>query len=270
MIDNRPDDPTGILQHKDRFFGGRALIVLGGDSGKGWEKVRDEFKPDVILGANGTCLKIKDLDYHMIAENMTRAANLSAQGDERQKGFLQILTESHYAKFRLLSHRSWHLRHLMNEFENCISIRRWQWAGDRLPDSFSFRDYGEGFLSGWISRKRETWAPSVKVRVGTVAVQLLHMAGILGVAEVHTIGFDLCSKKSGKDHWYKYPKYEADRFRTENMFLEYKGLKTQHFWIETVEFLKSIRAFFERDGLRWVDHSGGLLQAEGMWCVNGK
>lgn len=268
MISVRPDNPVAMQAHHARFYGGTALVVLGGDSGRNWRALRDEIKPDVIIGANGTCLEIKCLDYHVITENMNRAAKLSIRGDARQQEFMRIITEPHEAQFRLLSHRSWNLRHLMNSSENCISIRRWQWEGWSLPDSFSLRQYGEGFLSGWISRRPDTWAPSVKVRVGTVAVQLLHLAGILGCKSVRTIGFDLCSKRTDADHWYKgYPKYQADRFRTESMFLEYKGLRTQYFWLETVQFLQSIRRFFERDGLEWIDHSDGLLQAEGLWSA---
>lgn len=265
---SRPDDPIAIMKHKDRFYGGKALIVLGGDSGKNWRKLRADLKADVVLGANGTCLEIKDLDYHLIAENMTRAAKLAARGDERQQGFMRIITEPHHAEFRLLSHRSWNLRHLMNESGNCISIRRWQWSGATLPDTFSFREYGEGFLTGWISRRPDTWRASVKVRVGTVAVQLLHLAGILGCFEVHTVGFDLCSKRVEADHWYAdYPRYQADRFRSERMFVTYKGLRTQQFWIETATFLKSIEPFFERDNLEWHDHSDGLLKVMGLKCA---
>ena len=253
---NRPDDPLAMQLHEGSFYGGKALVVLGGDSGKDWRKLRDEIQPDVILGANGTCIEIKCLDYHLIAENMTRAYKLASQGDRRQEGFMKIITTPHEAGVRLLSHRSWNLRHLMNQSDNCISIRRWQWNGESLPESFSFRHYGEGFLTGWISRHPETWAPSVKVRVGTVAVQLLHMAGILGCSEVHTIGYDLCSKRPNADHWYGgYPKYQADRFRT------------QHFWIETAEFLDTIWCFFERDKLKWIDHSNGLLKAMGLWSA---
>ena len=50
---NRPDNPTAVAMHEGRYFGGRALVVLGGPSGKSWESVRDKIKPDVILTANG-------------------------------------------------------------------------------------------------------------------------------------------------------------------------------------------------------------------------
>ena len=48
MNPKRPDDTLAIELHKDRFYGGTALIVLGGPSGKDWERLRDEIKPDVV------------------------------------------------------------------------------------------------------------------------------------------------------------------------------------------------------------------------------
>jgi hypothetical protein len=103
-----------------------------------------------------------------------------------------------------------------------------------------------------------------KVHVGTVGAQLLHMAGILGCAEVHTVGFDLMFCDNHAHHAYDYPLYKRDKFRTDKYRVEYKGIDTQWTWIETAQWLKEIEWIFERDGLKWFDHSGGLLKAEGL------
>ena len=50
------------------------MLVLGGPSGKDWRRLRNEIKPDVILGANGTCFEVPDLDFHLVVENMHMAA----------------------------------------------------------------------------------------------------------------------------------------------------------------------------------------------------
>jgi len=61
----RLDDPQGVNKFKGTYYGGKALLVLGGLSAENWEALRDEIKPDVILGANGTCFKIDNLDFHL-------------------------------------------------------------------------------------------------------------------------------------------------------------------------------------------------------------
>jgi hypothetical protein len=271
-MSNRPDDPIGVMRYKDAYYGGRALVILGGPSGDRWEEVKDEIKPDVILGANGACFKVKDLDFWMVSENMTRAYNITQDPKhieyERSRGFLSMFTERHSAKTRLISHWSWPILHLMNDVSNCVSIRRMQ--AEIIPERFSLRDYGDGYLFGWLTKTPGVWHRRIipGVRVGTVAAQLIHHAGILGCAEVHTVGFDLCSKRKDTDHWYEgYPKYQPDRFRTEKMFTTYEGLSTQWHWIETAEFMAGLEPIFQRDKLQWVDHSGGLLSAMGVWCA---
>lgn len=65
----RTDDPQGVMAHQDRFYGGTGLIVLGGPSGKTWEKLRDEIEPDVLLTVNGAT-RLPGADYWLLTENM--------------------------------------------------------------------------------------------------------------------------------------------------------------------------------------------------------
>ena len=256
----RPDDPLAIAAHKDRFYGGAALIVLGGPSGENWEELVKKIKPDVILTANGKT-DLPGADYWILAENMSYQNGYAERGNQRAKEFMRMVNAPNTAQFRLISHRSWHL--VRNQMD-CIRIRRIGWE---LIDqkNFSLRNYGEGFFYGPLFTRNECVRPSIRFHVGTVAAHLLHLAGILGCSEVHTVGMDFCFKD--KHHWYSHPQYEADRFRTEAMFTEYKGLQTQWDWIEGAQWLKSIEWVFERDGLEWFDYSDGLLKAEGLQCA---
>lgn len=264
---SRNDDYDGVMNFKDQHKDGIALIVLGGTSGSDWEDLRDNIQPDVILGANGTCFKIHDLDFHLVSENMHMAANRASQGIQRYQEIMGIFTRIHQAKTRLISCLSWDL--LNGEHENCISIRRW---GEADPDgyacqvkNFNVREYGDGYLHGRYVQKQNALKRGVKFRVGTVAAHLLHHAGILGVREVHTIGFDMCFKDSDSHHWYRYPTYQVDKFRQEAMFTEWDNLKTQHDWLEGAIWLaEEIDPMFRREGLTWYDHSDGLLKAVGM------
>lgn len=260
----RPDDPAGVMQHAGRFKGGKALVVLGGYSGARWRSVYQEIKPDCVIGANGVNAMITGLDYWMICENMTRSARLAEKGDKRSIELMAMFHRNALAQVKLVSHWSWHL---LKDKTNCINIRRKGYELEEIPGSFTFREYGEGFLAGGIFKHKEAWQPKVLVRAGTVGLQAIHMAGILGVSEVHTIGYDLMFKEADRHHWYQHPTYEADRFRTEKAFLNWKGISTQWAWVETAMYLKGIEYLFEWDNLLWVDHSDGLLKVEGLKCA---
>ena len=256
----RSDEPEKVEAFKDSVYDGRALIVLGGPSASEWEKVRDEIKPDVLIGVNGVNTVIDDLDFYLLTENMNRTALMAKRGDQRGLDFIRMVNLNN-AKVRMISHRS---INLVTDRSNVISVRREGY--ETVPDDFTFRNYGRGFMSGPIMKQEGAWtSPSVKIRVGTVAIQAIHLAGILGCREVHTIGYDLMFGKT--HHWFKYPEYIADRFRTDKMFVDYKDVKTQYFWIETARFLKTLEPVFKRDNLVWRDHSDGLLKIERLWCA---
>lgn len=252
----RLDDPAGVTEHAGKYAGGVALVVLGGYSAVNWAELYAKIKPDVILGANGVNSIVHDLDYWMIAENMTRTARRAKEGEPDAIQYMEMFHRDAGAKVKLVSHHSWPHLH---STRNCIKIRRHEYLID--GSDFSFREYRYGFLQGWVLRHTEAGTP---VNVGTVAVHLLHMAGILGAAEVHTIGYDLMFRDDTRHHAYDYPVYQPDRFRTPEAFVEYKGVKSQWFWIETAQYLKQIEPLFERDGLVWRDHSNGLLTLEGL------
>jgi hypothetical protein len=259
----RLDDPATVAEHKDKFKDKKALIVLGGYSASDWEKLRDELHPDLIIGANGVNAIVPNLDYWLCAENMTRSNGLSKQTDSYGLELMEMFHREAGAKYKMVSHRSWGL---LRDTKNCIKIRRNGRELNELGD-FSFRDYGMGFLAGGISRHVEAWQKKVEIYVGTVAFQCLHLAGVLGCSEVHTIGFDLCFKEKKRHHAYQYPTYKADRYRTEEMFTTYKGVSTMWAWIETAQYLKAMEWMFKRDGIDWHDHSDGLLKIEGLDCT---
>lgn len=258
---SRPDDPIAVQAHKDRFYGGKALVILGGSSGASWRKIKQQVKPDVILTANGNT-DIPDAEYWILAENMEYQHAEMLSGSKRGKEFMRMVNAPNTAKFRLVSHRTWKF---LENTDNTISIRRTGW--EFQPDDFNLREYGEGFFYGTIFSRPECVQPGIRYHVGTVACHMLHLAGILGCFEVHTIGMDLCFKGEKRHHWYKHPEYKADRFRTSKMFVDYEGIPTQWGWIDGASFLKSVEWLFHRDELHWIDHSDGLLKVMGLECA---
>ena len=253
--------------HKDRYFGGVALVILGGPSGANWMKLRDVIRPDVIITSNGNT-DTPGAEYWLLTENMNYQNGRALQGDERAIQFMRMLNAANTARFRMVSHRSWNL--LKNKMD-AVKVRR---RGREIYDldDFSFRQYGDGYWWGWMMKNTHALKRSVQTHVGTVALQMIHHAGILGCAEVHTIGFDLMFKDN-IHHWYSHPRYQPDRFSTEHMFIARRYgetvVHTRLDMLETTEYLKAFtrQGIFERDSFAWIDHSDGLLKLEGLECA---
>lgn len=256
QMPHRPDDPVEVMKHAGRYKGGIALAVLGGPSGKEWERLRQEIHPDVILGANGVNSVIRNLPYWMCPENMQYAHRHRAD-DPYWQEIMDMFHRDTGAKVRMINFKNWRL---MENTSNCIRIKRKGYPEGEWPESFSLRDYGEGFMSGWTWSQPDKHIPQ---QVGTTGAQMLHLAGILGCREVHTIGFEL----TGTEHFYRYPQYHPDHFRRHANFVEYKGVSTQAVWLEGARFLQYMLPYFDRDGLQWFDHSGGLFKLMGMKCA---
>ncbi len=256
----RYDDPKGVMKHAGRFDGGKALVVLGGYSAANWAELCASIKPDVVIIANGANALVQNADYWICAENMTRSNRLAREGNPAAIAYMEMFHRDAGAKTKLVS---WHSWGILRDTSNCIRIRRQGLELDEMS-GFSFRDYGMGYLAGWLLKDQTAGAA---VHVGTVGAQCLHHAGILGCAEVHTIGYDLMFRDGSGHHAYDYPVYTVDKYRTSSMFVEYKGVRTQRVWIESAQWLKAIEPIFKRDGLRWIDHSGGLLSLMGLECT---
>jgi hypothetical protein len=263
------DNPKGVERFKDAYHGGQALVVLGGESARTWESLRDDLDPDVIIGVNGVCFEIDDLDFHLVVENMHMAAGRAKRGEDRYRQMMKILSPSHHARVRMYSFLNWNPPVLIDDrIKNVVKIKRMGELGDDYKsqmERFNFREYGDGFLAGPLFDHPGALSSNrIKFRVGTVGTQAIHLAGVLGCAEVHTIGMDFCNL----NHWYKYPKYQPDRFRTGAMFTEFAGLQTQHDWLQGARWLGTLEPLFERDGLQWVDHSHGLFDAMDLFCAS--
>lgn len=251
----RNDEPRAVMVHKDFYKGGKALIVLGGPSAENWKMLRDFITPDVIIGANGSN-KIP-LDYWLCVENMSFPAKKAEEGEQRyidiMKSFNKLGPTTRFVNRKSVQ--------FLEDRENVIPIRR---SHIEDPAGFDFRDYGEGFINGKLMNRPEVGVP---LRAGTVGLQCLHLAGILGISEIHTIGYDLMLK--GSHHWYQYPNYEPTRFYTEQMFTTHKGAKTMWFWVDTVEYLKKVEQEFSFHGIMWKDYSDGLIQLEKLEASKG-
>lgn len=259
----RDDDPQAVNMHASQYNGGRALVVLGGPSGANWEKLYDEIKPDVLIGVNGVGQQGLPLDYWLLAENLNFWHKESATNKHGMKRraikLLRMMSESK-AKVRLVNRKN---KSIMAEPGGVVWTKRSHIEYKDLPD-FDFRAYGDGLMNGALMQR-----PKIikNLRAGTVGLQSLHLAGILGCAEVHTIGFDL-HFPAASHHWYKYPEYVQDgHYWIGDPFTKYEGLSTTWFWYDTMNFLRAAEPYMLLAGLNWKDHSGGLLKAANLRCA---
>lgn len=278
---DRRDEPHVAMSHAGAFDGGRALIVLGGPSGASWKIVRDSVKPDVLITVNGVASKIPDADYWICSENMNWAfAQSTRDGTKLQDRAMALMKmfRGGSARVRLVNRLS---HHLLSDSRDTIKIKRSHIDSRMLPH-FDFGSYdqtelykrfgknGEGsYWQGLMNGPRMQRPEIIKdIRLGTVALQALHWAGILGCSRVDTTGMDFCFP-TDKHHWYTYPSYVADgRFWLHDPIAYYKGIKTHWFWVDSAEFLLEVEPIMEQQGLIWRDHSSGLLKAMGLKCAS--
>ena len=260
-MDNRPDDYNIMEAIGGKYSGSKALIILGGSSAINWLSIKDKVHPDLLIGVNGVNGSIQNLDFWLCAENMIRSNKIASTQESDRYTRLMEMYQRTGAKIRIVNWKSYSL---INDKTNLLKIKRNGVEDPAYPGDFSIRKYGSGLLNGSIYN--DTSKVSVTLRTGTVGLQTLHLAGLLGCTEVHTIGFDLCFKDT-EHHWYVYPSYEADEFWTKSTFVNYKGLNTLYWWIETAKYLKRLEPLLKNEGLEWIDHSEGLLKTEGLHCA---
>jgi hypothetical protein len=254
----RNDEPERVNAYANLYADKKALIVLGGTSAKSWQHLYKETGADVVLGANGVNSLIPNLDFHMVIENMKRTARLANKKDPRAMHFMQMLRRTG-ASTRLYNHKNAALLGANVSREGLVGVqRRGSFDADKVPPDFSFREYGSGFIKGGLMKDKQAIG-NLKLPIGTVALQLLHMAGILGVRQVHTIGLDLCFTPGESHHAYTYPGYMPNTYFLPANFITYKGFSTMSFWKESAEFLTAIKPCMDDVGLEWIDHSHGLL-----------
>lgn len=239
----------------------KALLLLGGPSGKDWEKLRDEVKPNIIFGANGS--NVHPLDVWLCSERMTYAAGEAEKGNQRYIDIMEMFQRT-TPRYRYVNK---HAFHLLEDKRNAKPIVRSMVPSEALPD-FNFTSFIEsdeskfGLLKGDLFKRKQHMNGAGVICVGTVAFQLIHLAAVWGASEIHTIGFDMCFRDV--HHWYKYPAYEEGKFFNKSMFTKHAGLDTMWIWIEGAEYAEKMIPALDRRYIKWIDHSNGLLQAMGI------
>jgi hypothetical protein len=254
----RDDDVEAMVALEGTFKGKTALIVSGGPSGKQWNDLYKTIAPDVLICVNGTNAIINNPTFWLCMENMHFADMRAKGGEQRYIDIMEMFNRPVHGQ-RIVNRNS---VKFLDDQEGVIGARRGHVEVIDLT-VFDWTKYGPGLINGARMQRPEIIKD---LRAGTIGLQALHMATMLGCTTVHTIGYDFMFK-GGKDHWYAYPPYEVTRFYNDLMFTETKGVKTMWFWIDTVAFLKKCEPYLEEQGIIWKDYSKGLMTLERLKCT---
>ena len=258
---------SNIEDYAGKEKGRRCLIIAGGSSGVDWKRIRDQVQPDFLLGLNAAKNSIPNLDYWLCHENIDKYLNRYRNNpdDEEARRYIEGWQNTDSTTRPGVCFIN---RRILNNFtdpETIVPIR----SAVYRKGLFRFRKYGRGLLCGSPMQHVEGVDGNIHKKmpvVGTALSRGIHLAGILGASEIHTIGADLCFRGES-DHWYDFPAYNVETWRTEKMFVEYAGVRTQWIWIETAQFLKTLEPQMAAEGITWRDWSNGLLSIEGLKCA---
>jgi len=244
-VDKRYDDFAEIKKFKDTYKGGSALIVLGGPSVKDFDMFEARGKYDVIMCVNGGIKSFgKYSDFWMCVEALDDDYDMD-------------LVEGEVYGHKLVNFKIWHR---FKDKTRMLAVRR----GTRIRklELWEPREYTIGLILG--RDMQNTQYVNYPQPVGTVGLQCLHWAGILGCTKIDTVGWDLCFKY-GLHHGYTYPPITTEnRFWGKSMFITKYGLDTMWYWIETADVLIEVKKRLALFNIHWTDHSNGLLQAMGI------
>ncbi|MEP0814530.1 MAG: hypothetical protein HRF49_07690 [bacterium] len=272
-----------IRDLQGRHKGQSALIVGGGPSGRAWELLAQKIHPDIVIGVNGTILKLGDkMDYWLCIEAHANKMPWFYAPTRAKRCVMKRLWDDVPDKEDA---------YLLNRDTTCFSINhpfrireipysdglKYEWVDPEWAES-SFnirepimdRDGGISLFQGSHYTDRGQVEGRLRSRdVGTVMTNAIHFAGILGCSDVYTIGLDLYFPDGEPNHWY--PERDYDEFADitdvlgyatwdKSMYVRQYGLRTTWWWIEAANLLKLIKPLMERQGLRWHDCSNGLIQ----------
>jgi hypothetical protein len=230
--------------HKGKTF----LIILGGPSGANARQLISELKPDITIGANGVIRAMKgDLDYWICMESWDKE-NPPEWFQDKCRGKRLI---------------TWKRYDYLKDKTNAYSVRR---GGPKFAegsiDTWNPREYQGGLYHCEKFNRPEITAPLTGTfMLGTVAIQCLHFAALVGAKKIYTTGLDLCFRDSG-EHWYPEVNYShSNMWWDERMFTTYKGFRTMWWWVDSAKFLVKARKRLQVVGCEWVDLSDGLYAA---------
>lgn len=226
--------------------GSSVLIIGTGHSTKNLvsykDKLREKF--DVIVGLNFSTKDFEEqLDYHMILEKNPIKSYMAMKNEPYRKDLPRILNRKSLDKFP----------------DDIMAVPSTRSNFDGNPNITKYKHGGhEGFLMGPQGHKG--------LSVGSVALNAMHFAAMIGSRKIYLIGADLMFKDE-YDHYYPDSHYRksttklANRSPVITITHEGKEYKTTRFFQESAEYIdKMISTKFTNAGIVVYDFSHGLIR----------
>jgi len=225
-----------VSELQGRWPGQTALVVGGGPSGKDWRTLKRKLKPDILIGVNGVVQEAgQELDFWVTME-------------------CGSVLHAPWVKDRRAKRRIYNFK--IKEAIGDTAPEAYYVARVEAHPGFLLKDYGLGLIMGHFDHALKEWPTST-------SLQAFHLACVLGCRNVHTVGIELSVGPDQPHHWYRnqpighcVPGYEvpaASRLR------EFHGVQTTEVWISLARWWRNkIRPMCDQEGIRWIEHSGGL------------
>lgn len=231
---------------------GKSFLLIGcGNSASELIPYKKELSFfDVIIGANKSFVEFDSvMTYHLISEKITNA---------NAEIFTKILNAGDFNRDlpRFINYKG--LSFFDQNKYNIIPITRSNHNGNLDIKSYTSSVNGinsEGFFTGPVG--------SDKFSLGTVMLQALHMACMMGAKKVYTIGADLVFKNNF-DHFYNdriYRDKKIGKKENQHTIISVGGLETTRYFYESAGFLDNVIDNICRPlGIEVYDMSDGLIK----------
>jgi hypothetical protein len=240
-----PYDTPSVF--KDKYVGKRVLIIGTGHSTKQLVKHRDKIRKkfDVVIGLNFATKDFEEqLDFHMILEKNPTQSYESMKTQPYRRDLPRILN---WKSLRLFPEDICIIKATRHSFGGKPDIKKYEHAGE------------EGLLIGPLGNKN--------LSVGSVALNALHFACIIGCDDIYMVGADLMFKDE-YDHYYPDHLYRKSTTKIKNRspIIEVqhdgKAYKTTKFFQESAQYIDHvIDTMCRPNNIRVYDFSGGLISA---------
>jgi len=249
------DTPASL---KDKHIGCSCLIIGTGMSTinllKHKEKIKEKF--DVVIGLNSSMRDFEnEMDYHLVTEKNPFTV-------------YEYMEENGYRKdlVRVLNYKT---IHLFPDDINGIQTTRCKFSGNPNIREYSYMGE-EGLLIGPLNEEK-------RLSLGTVALQAIHLACIIGCTNIYLIGVEMILRGE-YDHYYgdkiyryrsEYKKLYKKRMDIEKLIpnLTKVDVMLNNRKYKTLKYFKDSAAYIDKVvtnicaplGIRIFDFSDGII-----------
>jgi len=234
---------------KNKFLEMKCLIIGTGPSTSNLIEYKDKIKEkfDVIIGVNFATKDFEQyMDFHVVSEKnpFNIYMDMNKNSSKNRKDLVRVFNWKTIHKY---PKNLTYVKMTRNYFDGDIDIRNYRHKSGKT----------EGLLVGPISKDDG-------LSVGTVILQALHLACILGCNDIYLSGADLIFSEE-YDHYYKDRLYRDNAHRdwqTPIIEIEHnnKKYKTMRMWRDSAKYINTvISTQCKQAGISIYSFSDGII-----------